>query len=271
MSDQGVAAALRPKPEASRRNWGVALGRLALGLGVMALWQLTHYWLGPDVVSGLGEIAERLVEIFTNGSLFVHLGVTIYESGLGLLLGATAGLLLPFLLRLVPRLERALEPYIGAAMGVPKLALAPLIILWFGVGIASKVVFVASVVFFLIFFSTLAGIKAVDGRLVAMARVSGASGFFLTREVILPGAAPMILSSLKVAAPRGISAAVVAEFIAADAGVGFYIRQAMDQADIVGIFTGVLVITAMVLVLNALLERLQRSLLSWRDVGLSGF
>jgi NitT/TauT family transport system permease protein len=255
----------------SAPGWRIGIGRAALGVALVALWQLLHRWLGPDVMADLRDILARLLEIARNGLLAKHLGVTLYESALGLLIGAVAGLVLPFALRLSPRLEHALQPFIGAAMGVPKLALAPLVILWFGVGIASKVAFVASVVFFLIFFSTMAGIQAADSRLVAMARVSGAGRWFLVREVLLPGAVPMILPSVKIAAPRAISAAVVGEFMASDAGLGNYIHQAMDQSDTVGIFTGVLVVTAVVVAINVLLQRLQRRLLRWREAGLSGF
>ncbi|MBK8063809.1 MAG: hypothetical protein IPK29_06890 [Betaproteobacteria bacterium] len=125
-----MSQALLPEPE-QRGGAGVAVGRIVLGLALVALWELLHRWLGRDVVAGLADIAARILEIARDGRLARHLGVTLFESAAGLAIGGTAGLALPFALRLAPRLERALHPYIGAAMGVPKLALAPLIILWF--------------------------------------------------------------------------------------------------------------------------------------------
>jgi NitT/TauT family transport system permease protein len=249
----------------------IVAGRIGLFLGLAALWQLAHAWLGAGVVADLVEIGRRIGELAASGKLARHASVTLLEAGAGLAIGAAAGFAAPFLLRLAPRLEAALDPYIAAAMGVPKLALAPLLILWFGIGLASKIAFVAAVAFFLVFFSTLSGIRAADPRLVAVARVFGARRWLLAREVLMPAAAPFVLASLKVAAPRAVSAAVVGEFIAADAGLGFYIHEAMSQADTVGIFAGVVVVTAIVVAINAALERFQRRALGWREAGLSGF
>lgn len=249
----------------------ILAGRILLGVGLVLMWEGLHRWLGGGVVASLYDIAARIAEITRDGRLFKHGGVTLYESFAGLAIGGSLGLALPFLLRLSPRAEQALSPFIGAAMGVPKLALAPLVILWFGIGLASKIAFVAAVVFFLIFFSTMAGLHATDPRLVAVARLMGARELLLMREVLLPSAVPYVLASLKIAAPRALSAAVVGEFVASDAGLGFYIRDAMDQADTVGIFAGVVVVTVISVIVNEGLERLQRAALGWREVGLGGF
>jgi len=249
----------------------ILAGRILLGIGLVLLWEGLHRWLGGGIIASLYDIAARIVEITRDGRLFKHGGVTLYESFAGLAIGGTLGFALPFLLRLSPRAEQALSPFIGAAMGVPKLALAPLVILWFGIGLASKIAFVAAVVFFLIFFSTMAGLHATDPRLLSVARLMGARELLLMREVLLPSAVPYVLASLKIAAPRALSAAVVGEFVASDAGLGFYIRDAMDQADTVGIFAGVVVVTLVTVLVNEGLERLQRAALGWREVGLGGF
>jgi NitT/TauT family transport system permease protein len=156
-------------------------------------------------------------------------------------------------------------------MGVPKLALAPLLILWFGIGVLSKVVFVAAVVFFFLFFNTLAGVRSIDPRLAAAVRVLGAREWTVTWEVAWHTALPYVFTGLKVALPRAISAAVVGEFIAADRGLGYYINNARAMADTAGLFTGVALVTLLVLALDAALERLQARSLGWRpltrDVG----
>ncbi|TWT14097.1 ABC transporter permease [Reyranella sp. CPCC 100927] len=249
----------------------VVAGRVLLGAGLVGLWTLAHRLLGDQFVAGLDDIAARLWEIGASGVLVRDIGVTLLEAGIGMVVGGAAGFALPFLIARVPGLEVALRPFIAAAMGVPKLALAPLLILWFGIGLLSKVVFVALVVFFLLFFSTLAGIRSADGRLLAVARVLGLHELMLLREVMLPTTLPFVFASLKVALPRAISAAVVAEFVAADTGLGSYIQNAMSQADTVGVFTGVIVVTVVVVVVNAVLDRTQKRAMSWRHSAIGGF
>ncbi|HEX2890565.1 ABC transporter permease [Vineibacter terrae] len=249
----------------------VIAGRLLLGLGLVLLWTLLHRVLGDPTIAGLGDIAARLWEIARNGVLLRDISVTMLEAGAGLAVGGLAGFALPFLITRVPGLEVALRPFIAAAMGVPKLALAPLLILWFGIGLLSKVVFVALVVFFLLFFSTLAGIRGADPRLIVVARVLGLRELMLLREVMLPSTLPFVFASLKVALPRAISAAVVGEFVAADTGLGSYIQNAMSQADTVGVFTGVIVVTVLVVVVNAVLDHTQKRAMGWRHSAMGGF
>lgn len=267
----GALTAGQTAPVAERGRIGIALGRLLCGIALIVVWQLLSRWLGNDVIADPGKIATRLWEAGVNGVLLRHTGITLLEAGAGLAVGAVLGIVLPFALHLSPRLADALDPYITAAMGVPKLAIAPLFILWFGIGLASKIIFVALVVFFLIFFSTLAGIRAADPKLVSLMRVFGAGRIDLAREVWLPTATPFVLASLKVAAPRALSAAVVAEFLASEAGLGSYIFRAMSQADTVGVFAGVIVITLVVVAVNAVIERMQKTALGWREVGITGF
>lgn len=248
----------------------IVIGRILLCIAFVGLWALAHRHLGDRFMAGLGDIANRLWDLAQSGVLFRDIGVTMLEAGAGLILGATSGFALPFLIARVRGLEVALRPFVAAAMGVPKLALAPLLILWFGIGLFSKVVFVALVVFFLLFFSTLAGIRSIDHRLVAVTRVLGLRELMMLREVMVPATMPFVFASLKVALPRAISAAVVAEFIAADSGLGSYIQNAMSQADTVGVFTGVIVVTVVVMVANAILDRTQQRTLSWRESALTG-
>src|SRR6185312_9141886 len=172
----------------------------------------------------------------------------------------------PVLLRLSPPLMTTLDPLISAAFGMPKLALAPLLILWFGIGITTKVVFVASIVFFLMFYNGLAGILSIDPRLVAMLRVAGASQWAVTREIVWNTTKPFLFSGLKIALPRALSGAVVGEFIAADAGLGWYIQNARSLNDTTGVVAGAVVVTVLVIGVNAALKRVQARSLAWRPV-----
>jgi NitT/TauT family transport system permease protein len=254
----------RDRQVGSRRK--VTAGRLLFGIGCLVIWQWAHSRLGTEWIAGPAEILDRAAELARTGDLWVHAWVTFSEALLGFLFGGSFGALLPFLLRLSPRLSRALDPYLAAAMGVPKLSLAPLLILWFGIGLVSKVVFVGALVFFLLFFNVLAGVQSVDLRLVSMARVSGSREWVITREIVWHTALPFVFAGLKVALPRAISAAVVGEFIAAEAGLGYYINNARSMADTVGIFTGVVLVTALVVVVNGVLELVQARSMAWRAV-----
>lgn len=249
----------------------IAGGRLLLGAAVLAAWEVAHRALGAEWISGPGDIPRRVAELALSGELARHTTATLIEAALGFLVGGGAGIVLPFALRLAPRLTAALDPFFAAATGVPKLALAPLLILWFGIGIVSKVAFVAAVVFFFLFFSTLAGVRSIDPRLASAVRVLGGREWTVTWEIAWHTALPHIFAGLKVALPRAISAAVVGEFIAADRGLGYYINNARAMADTVGLFTGVTLVTLLVLAVDAGLERLQARSLGWRplarDVG----
>jgi NitT/TauT family transport system permease protein len=241
-------------------------GRLIVGIAGLVLWQLAQWTVGAEWISGPVDVVLRMAEITLNGQLARHTAATLAEATLGFVLGGGAGILLPFALRLSPRLTAALDPFFAAAMGVPKLALAPLLILWFGIGIFSKVVFVAAVVFFFLFFNTLAGVRSMEPRLAAAVRVFGGREWTVTREIAWHTALPYVFAGLKVALPRAISAAVVGEFIASDRGLGYYINNARAMADTVGLFTGVAVVTLLVLAIDAALERLQTRSLAWRPL-----
>ena len=241
-------------------------GRVIVGVAGLVLWQLAQWVLGAEWISGPVDVLHRMAEITVNGQLARHTAATLTEAAFGFVLGGGAGILLPFALRLSPRLTAALDPFLAAAMGVPKLALAPLLILWFGIGIFSKVVFVAAVVFFFLFFNTMAGVRSVDPRLASTVRVLGGREWTVTSEIAWHTALPYVFAGLKVALPRAISAAVVGEFIASDRGLGYYINNARAMADTVGLFTGVAVVTLLVLAMDAALERLQARSLAWRPL-----
>ena len=173
-----------PASRWNRAHLQINLWRVALGIGLLVAWQLASDYTGKMFISGPLDVLIRIDELIGTGELWHHSLVTFEETAYGYSIGAVAAIALPFLLRLSPRLMTALDPYMAAMMAVPKLALAPLIILWFGIGIMSKVLFVASLVFFLIFFNVLAGVLAAEAHLVQMARVAGASEWLIAREVV---------------------------------------------------------------------------------------
>lgn len=244
----------------------VPLGRIAVGAAGIVLWQIASNAMGSEWLPGPAAVLVRIWQLTVSGELVRDTLVTFWEAVAGMLLGGATGAVLPFILRLSPRLMTALEPLISAGFGLPKLALAPLFILWFGIGITTKVVFVASIVFFLMFYNGLAGILSVDPRLIAMLRVAGASEWVISREVVWNTAKPFLFSGLKIALPRALSGAVVGEFIAADSGLGWYIQNERSLNDVTGVVAGAVVVTVLVMAVNAVLQRIQARSLSWRAV-----
>jgi sulfonate transport system permease protein len=249
----------------SKRNL-VPAGRIAVGIACLVLWQFGSNVMGRDWLPGPVDTMARIWELAVSGQLARDTLITFGEATAGMIIGGAAGAALPFILRLSPRLMTALDPLISALFGMPKLALAPLFILWFGIGITTKVVFVASIVFFLLFYNGLAGILSVDPRLVAMLRVAGASEWVISREIVWNTTKPFLFSGLKIALPRALSGAVVGEFIAADAGLGWYIQHARAINDTVGVLAGAVIVTVLVMAVNAALQRVQARSLAWRPV-----
>jgi NitT/TauT family transport system permease protein len=261
-----TAAAVQPLPRVRNKREWVPVGRIALGLAVLGIWQLGTNAFGREWLPGPVDIVSRIWDMTVSGEIERDSLVTLWEAAAGMVLGGAGGAALPFLLRLSPRLMAALDPFISAAFGVPKLALAPLFILWFGIGFPAKIVFVASIVFFLMFYNGLAGILSVDPRLVATLRVVGASEWFIGREIVWNTAKPFLFAGLKIALPRALSGAVVGEFIASDSGLGWYIQNARSMNDATGVIAGAVIVTVLVIGVNAGLKRVQARSLAWRPV-----
>lgn len=252
-------------PDATRGGMaGVRIGRWLLFALLVAGWHACHVALGQHTIASPWDTLSRLWQLGLGGELWKHLAATARVSFIGLVLGWLAGAGLALALDRSARLASALEPYVLASMGIPKFALAPLLILWFGIGDAPKAVVVTLMVFYVVFVTALSGLRAVDTRLLSMARVAGAGAWASTREVLLPSITPFLLSGLKVAIPRAISATVVGEFLVADSGLGYYIEHSRQTADTTGVYAGLVIVTFLVLCSDGLLGLLQRRLLSWR-------
>jgi NitT/TauT family transport system permease protein len=172
--------------------------------------------------------------------------------------------LLPFLLRRHPVIVAILDPFMVGGYGAPKLAFAPLFILWFGIGIESKVALVASVVFFIVYFNTLAGVRALDPRLVQMAQIAGAGERHVARHIVFPAAVPHILAGFRIAVPYAIGGAVIAELISSNRGLGYLVQTGAMNFDTTSVFAAILAATLVVHAANWLLNAAERSLLRWR-------
>jgi NitT/TauT family transport system permease protein len=246
--------------------WGVATG---LGSAVWSdLWQALAYVLGPTwSESELGAMTrpgDMGLQGQLQGRILVHASYTLLEAAAGFFLGAIPAAALPFLLRRLPMVTAIIDPFMVGGYGAPKLALAPLFILWFGIGIESKIALVAITVFFIVYFSALAGIRALDAKLVQMAQVAGASERAVARHIVFPGAVPYIFTGFRIAMPYSIGGAVIAELISANRGLGYLIQLGANNFDTTGIFIALVAVTCIVFLGNWSVDLVERWLLRWR-------
>lgn len=231
---------------------------------LFATWQALSMWLGTYWIGSPLGVAKRFTHDVLDGELLRHASLTLTEAMLGFVIGAIPAAALPFLLRRQPIITAILDPFMVGGYGAPKLALAPLFILWFGIGIESKVALVAITVFFIVYFSALAGIRALDAKLVQMAQVVGANERDVARHIVFPGAVPYIFTGFRIAMPYSIGGAVIAELISANRGLGYLIQLSAMNFDTIGVFVA-LVATALIVFLgNLSVNVIERWLLRWR-------
>jgi NitT/TauT family transport system permease protein len=210
------------------------------------------------------DILQRIWQWISSGTVWVHLSVTLTEAALSFAIGVAFGVGLGFLLARVEWLAALLDPYIRIANALPRVVLAPIFLLWFGLGIWSKVALGVTVVFFIVFFNTYQGVRDADHVLLNNARMLGANEQQLIRHVLIPSALTWIFSSLHISIGFAIIAVVVGEYLGASRGVGYVISQAEGVFDTTGVFAGMTVLAAVVLGVGALVNRLERWLLRWK-------
>src|SRR4051794_28814020 len=223
-------------------------------------------WANPFFVSQPSALAAKLADFFfVSGKIYPHLAITLLEVTVGLACGSVLGILSGLALATRPRLNTALEPFIMGLYGMPRAALAPLFIIWFGIGIQSKIFFAGFVVFFILLINVFTGVKAVDRDLVDSIRTMGAKPSFIYRRVVLPSCIPWILSGIRVGVAFALTGAVFAEMLAAESGIGLLIVNAAGVFDTTTVLASVLVLALVAVGLNALMKRLEMHLLRWRD------
>lgn len=269
-----IAAAAGPSgeaglPAARRRSWlGKALSSLTLllpGIVILIFWQWAAGRLIKEIyVSKPTAVAERLYELFSSGEIYPHLWTTGQELVLGYVIGVAGGILAGYALGRSPRLASIFEPYVMAFYGIPKIALAPLFIIWFGIGIWSKIALAAIMVFFLVFYNVYTGVRSVDRELVNLTLVMGANQRQLTYHVYFPAAAPHVLLGMRMAVPYSVIGVIVGEFTSSTQGLGLFIHEASSTYDPAGVFAGIVILLAFVVVANVLAGRLERRFLGWK-------
>jgi NitT/TauT family transport system permease protein len=248
------------------RRGAILFWQVLVGVGVLALWQtlVALKVLDPFFVSRPSAIALRIVQWIATGSLWRHLSVTLEESLLGLLVGSGLGISLGFSLGRSPMLASICDPYIKMLNAVPRVVLAPLFLLWFGLGIWSKVALAVTLVFFVMFFNTYQGVRDADRVIVDNVRMLGATERQLVRHVLVPSALTWIFSSLQTSLGFAMVGAVVGEYLGSTRGLGYVISQAEGTFDTTGVFAGMTVLAIVVVIVSAGVTRLERWLLRWK-------
>ncbi len=262
---------LRPS-ERNLRVW-----QLAVLLAVFALWHvLTTPGLIPPFVFEndrqaaffFGEPLRILGRIWawfvTGADIYRHLAVTLLETALAFAIGTALGLAFGLWLALSPLAAAICDPYIKAANSMPRVILAPIFAVWFGLGMASKVALGVTLVFFIVFFNVYQGVKEVSPVVLANARMLGANRKQLLRHVYLPSATSWVFSSLHTSVGLAFVGAVVGEYLGSSQGVGYLILQAEGAFDINTVMAGILVLTAFALALDALVGVAEKRLMKWQ-------
>jgi NitT/TauT family transport system permease protein len=254
-----------PNASALLAPWLFRALRLLPGIALLLFWEWASGRLIREIyVSRPTAIAARLVELFASGEIYPHLWTTAQELALGYVLGVGLGIFCGYALGRSARLAAIFEPYLMAFYGIPKIALAPLFIIWFGIGIWSKVALAATMVFFLVFYNVFAGVRAVDRELVSLALIMGANQRQLTRHVYLPAAAPFVILGMRMAIPYSVIGVIVGEFTSSARGLGLFIHEASATYDPAGVFAGIATLLAFVVVANAAAGRIEKRLLRWQ-------
>ncbi len=242
------------------------VGRVGLLVGLLLFWELAS---GPILntryVSKPSEILTILTRWFTSGEVYPHLLATLGEVLAGYALGIILGLSSAILLAFFPRVNDVLKPFVVAFYGIPKVAVAPILIMWLGLDITPKIVIATVIVFFVMFMNSLAGLSNVRSELIEISRVMGGSRWQILRKIMLPSAAPYILTAMRLTIPDAVVGAIIGEFIAGNVGMGNLIRRSSSQMVTSGVFGGIIILAGMVILLRVLLAPVERRVLGWRQ------
>jgi NitT/TauT family transport system permease protein len=242
---------------------GLALLSLALFL---ALWQAI-VWLGdypPFILPAPHQVAARLWEVIADGSLWRHAWVTLREVLAGLALGALVATLLGYGLAHSPLAERLLTPFLVASQSIPVVAVAPLLVIWFGTGLLSKMLVCALTVFFPILINTVVGVRSVEGDLRDLMRSLEATRWQTIRLLELPAALPVFLGGLRVGATLSVIGAIVGEFVASTRGLGYLLKQGQQLYDTALVFVGIGALMILAQILYGTVMLVEHRLLRWK-------
>lgn len=234
---------------------------------IVIVWELVSGRLvSLFFISRPSLIVEKFWKILIDGTLLHHMAITTGEAVAGFIIGGAAGAAIGLVLGRSKLLAETLDPFIVAFYSLPKVALAPMFILWFGVGLQMRILFTAVIVLFLVFLNTYTGVRNVSRELITVFRLMGASERQMMRMVILPSAFSWIFAGLRLSVPYALIGAIVAEILTGDAGLGYLVENAAAQFDTAGVFAALAGVMLLALVLNYAVRLLEKWLMPWLEV-----
>ncbi|MEN4011783.1 MAG: ABC transporter permease [Chloroflexota bacterium] len=262
-----------PKSSAMQPGMAAWLRRLRLILTPFSLLLALLLWEGlvratqlpPFILPSPGRVAARFWQAMADGTLLRHTAATLLEVTLGLLVGTLLATLIGYAIAKSPLFEKIVAPYLVASQAIPIVAIAPLLVIWFGPGIFSKVLICSLIVFFPVLVNTVVGLRAVPEDLRALMRSLRASRWQNLKYLEIPAALPVFLGGLRIGATLSVIGAVVGELVAADRGLGFLINVGRGQFDTALVFVAVFTLVTLALLLYGLVILMERRLLAWKN------
>jgi NitT/TauT family transport system permease protein len=275
---QDVDARHKAGHDGSFDDWDYSMPRLTLlslqvlvAIVAIALWQVLatvpvfgRMWLPPFFFSTPLAVGSQIVDWFATGVIWKHLGITLLESMLAFAIGSFLGVAVGFWFARKALVAAVFDPYVKMANALPRVVLAPIFALWLGLGIWSKVALGVTLVFFIVFFNVYQGVKEVSTTVRDNARMIGMNEGQLMRHVYWPSAMSWMFSSLHTSVGFAVVGAVVGEYLGSAAGLGYLIQQAEGVFDVAGVFAGMFVLSAFVILIDIFVSMVERRLLVWR-------
>jgi sulfonate transport system permease protein len=269
-----------PGHDGSFDYWDYSMPRVTLlslqvlvAVVAIALWQILatvpiygRMLLPPFFFSNPVDVGSQIVAWFTSGVIWKHLIITLWESILAFVIGSFGGVMVGFWFARQPRVAAVFDPYVKMVNALPRVVLAPIFTLWLGLGIWSKVALGVTLVFFIVFFNVYQGVKEVSTTVLDNGRMLGMNERQLMRHVYWPSALSWMFSSLHTSIGFAVVGAVVGEYLGSAAGLGYLIQQAEGVFDVAGVFAGMFVLSAFVILIDMGVTVVERRLLVWRPV-----
>ena len=244
---------------------GVNFGRIVLAAAFLGVWQFgANRFFDPFFFGTPLAVFQQLINELTNSEFYKDLGVTAAEMAGGFGIGATSGILLGVLLARWDYVANVIDPFLLALNSIPRIALAPMLIVWFGIDMASKVFLGATLVFFITFFNTLAGIRSVEKALCDVARVQGANDWQIFTKVMLPSASTWIMTGIKMSLPFALVGVIIGEFLVSSRGLGYRLNAYSTSYNTVGAVSMIVIMMLMMMLLTTAVDRLEAKLMRWR-------
>ena len=251
--------------------------QLLVAVVALALWQFLStvpvfgkIWLPPFFFSNPVDVFAQIAKWFASGEIWKHLAITLWESILAFVIGSAAGVMVGFWFARQPIVAAVFDPYVKMVNALPRVVLAPIFTLWLGLGIWSKVALGVTLVFFIVFFNVYQGVREVSLTVLNNGRMLGMSERQLMRHVYWPSALSWMFSSLHTSVGFAVVGAVVGEYLGSAAGLGYLIQQAEGVFDVAGVFAGMFVLSAFVILIDMGVTLVERRLLVWRPAPADG-